>query len=752
MEIEMKKILLFFSLFALLALGANAQTQTGYVKTKGRLVNGKHVPGQGLTGATVQIKGRTSVLVKNSNGLFSFPVTSNRFVVQSVKKNGYQLVDADAAPHTYTYSTSPIFLVMETPAQLMEDKLASERQLRRTLMKRLQKHEDEIEALKQENRITQEQYHNTLQQLYDQQESNERLIAEMADFYSKIDYDQIDEFNRQVSEWILAGDLARADSLLRSKGNMDDRISKLNEHHDANVKTREMLEKSESAERLTREDLARDCFSFFRRFVLDNETDSAICYIEKRAALDPMNSQWQGDAGSYLQQCGLTQRATDYLRQAIESARTLAKEAPEQYEPLLAKTLTDIAILCAESGDMPQAVSLFEESHGLFRRLAQADSLTYLPYLASALNNQAVFYSNNASEPLLIEASDIYRTLSNQNPEVYAPFLASVLNNLGLLYDEDDRFEESQKMFQQALELYSQIGGEGTVYERDYAVTLGNMAALLFRIGNRLGESRLMMVQSLDIYRRLAAEEPLRYGPMLAATLNNLSVMDFSLNHNKEGEEAFAEALDIYRNMNDNAPRSFMPLLAKGLYDQAIRYYQDGSLEKSESLFRESLDAYRSLSSWDGDRYLPEVAKLLRNLANVCDRLQRWDQAGELYNEELSVNEQLTATNPDEYISHLARTYGNLANHAILARDFAQAVDYSRKGLAIDQSKLFIQANLAAALLFMGETSQAENIYREYKDELREVFLDDFRQFESLGIIPNEAEQAVKSIKQLLQQ
>ena len=757
MDIDMKKILLLFSVFTLLVLSAPAQTQTGYVKTKGRFVNGKHVPGQGLTGATVHIKGRTSVLVKNSNGLFSFPVPSNRFVVQSVRKNGYQLVDADAAPHTYVYSTAPIFLVMETPAQLLEDKLASERQLRRTLTRQLQKREDEIEALKQENRITQEQYNNTLQQLYDQQQSNEKLIAEMADFYSKIDYDQIDEFNRRVSELILAGELARADSLLRSKGNMDERISKLNEHHDANVEMREMLEKSESAEQLTREDLARDCFSFFRRFVLDNETDSAICYIEKRASLDAMNSQWQADAGSYLQQCGLRQRAVDYFRRAIESARTLAKEAPEQYEPLLATTLNDIAILYAEAGDMSQALSLFDESHALFRRLAQADSLAYLPNLASALNNQAVIYSGNAAnagqvESLLTEALDIYRYLSGQNPEVYAPFQASVMNNLGLLYDNAGRIGESENMFEQALDLYRKIGSGTTAYERDYAVTLNNLAALLFKNGNRLGESRLMLTESLDIYRRLAADEPLRYGPMLAAALNNLSVMDFSLSNSKEGEEAFAEALDIYRNLLDIAPLSFLPFLARGLYDQAIRYYQDDNLEKSESLFRESLDGYRSLGAWDAGRYMPEVAKLLRNLANVCDKRQHWDQAGELYQEELTINERLTASNPDEYASHLARTYGNLANHAILAKNFSQAAEYARQGLAIDQSRLFIQANLAAALLFMGETSQAEKIYRKYKNELRDVFMDDFSQFESLGIIPREAEQAVKSIKQILQQ
>lgn len=214
---KLKRTILSMAFALVMVLSLTAQTQSGIVKSRGRMINGQHVHGQGLAGATVQIKGRASVLVKDKSGAFSFPVNSKHFVILSVKKNGYQLVDADAAPKTYNYSTAPIYLIMETPAQQMEDKLASERKLRRTLTAQLQKREDEIEALKEQNRITQEQYHNALQQLYDQQESNEKLVGEMAEYYSRIDYDQMDEFNRQVSELILAGELTRADSLLRSR-------------------------------------------------------------------------------------------------------------------------------------------------------------------------------------------------------------------------------------------------------------------------------------------------------------------------------------------------------------------------------------------------------------------------------------------------------------------------------------------------------------------------------------------------------
>ena len=74
----MKKLLIILTALAF-CLGASAQTQQGYVKTKGRMVNGKLVPGQGLKGATVSIQGRTTVMVNTDDGAFSFPITEPQF-------------------------------------------------------------------------------------------------------------------------------------------------------------------------------------------------------------------------------------------------------------------------------------------------------------------------------------------------------------------------------------------------------------------------------------------------------------------------------------------------------------------------------------------------------------------------------------------------------------------------------------------------------------------------------------------------
>ena len=189
-----------------------AQTQQGMVKTRGKMVNGVLQKGTPLSGATVQIKDR-SAMVSGNDGTFSFPLRTNSYLLQNVKKNGYQLVDMEIC-RDHKYSASPLYIVMEKPEQQQSDLLAAERKIRKNLRNQLDAKEAEIEALQ----ASQQEKDSLLHILYQQQGDNEKLIADMAQRYATLDYDQLDEFYRQVSYFIENGELARADSLLRTRG------------------------------------------------------------------------------------------------------------------------------------------------------------------------------------------------------------------------------------------------------------------------------------------------------------------------------------------------------------------------------------------------------------------------------------------------------------------------------------------------------------------------------------------------------
>ena len=117
----MRTTILLLSLLAIVS--TQAQTQIGRVKTRGRMVNDQHIPGKGLPGTIVSVQGLTDIGVRKSDGTFTIPTEEGVFMVLSVTKQNYILVDADAVPKNYSLSADTLDFVMETPEQKEEDEL-----------------------------------------------------------------------------------------------------------------------------------------------------------------------------------------------------------------------------------------------------------------------------------------------------------------------------------------------------------------------------------------------------------------------------------------------------------------------------------------------------------------------------------------------------------------------------------------------------------------------------------------------------
>ena len=81
---------------------------------------------------------------------------------------------------------------------------------------------------------------------------------------------------------------------------------------------------------------------------------------------------------------------------------------------------------------------------------------------------------------------------------------------------------------------------------------------------------------------------------------------------------------------------------------------------------------------------------------------------------------------------------------------FKEGEQYSIEALKIDSTQHYAYTNLAASLLLQGRFEEAEKLYREYKTEFKDDFLNDFAEFERLGIVPDERKADVERIKAML--
>ena len=332
--------------------------QQGCVKTRGRMVNGKHVPGQGLLGSIVSIKDRTAIGVNNSNGTFSFPVTDNQFRVDSVKKKDYVLLDADAASKTYTHTADTLFFVMETPERILQDKLATERRLRRSLQAKLQAREEELDSLIALQKISQEEYQQSLQNLYAEQSENDKLISDMAEHYSTLDYDQMDEFYRQVSYYIEHCEFVKADSLLKSRGNIHAQLEAARHQGQTLAQKEEELQKAQKVHQHDIDELAKRCYSYFENFKMQHQNDSADYYLEKRVQLDTTNTQWIDEYADFLYEyLAQYNRALEYYQQSLAIKRQVYDES----HPDVANSYINIGSIYSAQGDYARALEYYQQ-------------------------------------------------------------------------------------------------------------------------------------------------------------------------------------------------------------------------------------------------------------------------------------------------------------------------------------------------------------------------------------------------------
>ena len=110
---------------------------------------------------------------------------------------------------------------------------------------------------------------------------------------------------------------------------------------------------------------------------------------------------------------------------------------------------------------------------------------------------------------------------------------------------------------------------------------------------------------------------------------------------------------------------------------------------------------------------------------------------------QLEIKSQLAKADdaPDTFDHHLVEIYAYLSFMSIFVQDFEKAEVYAFLGKDINPSDTYINRVLVSSLLYLRKYQEAESIYLEFKDQIREadltfsaLILSDFEEFEKAGI------------------
>ena len=735
-----------------------AQTQQGIVKTRGRMVNGQHVAGKGLQGATIQIEGRSAIL-SGTKGKFSFPLTTNTYLVQSVKKIGYQLVDADAMKKPFQYSSNPLCIVMEKPEQQMEDLLEAEEKISNTLRQQIKKARQEIQRLKDKQIISEAEYGQRIAKLMQNQENNQKLIAEMAREYAQMDYDQMDELNCRISDAIINGRLIEADSLLRSKGDMNSRVAEVKKALQAEARQEKELARQQSELTASKagtqkklEDIAADCYKFFNRFKMENLHDSAAHYILLRAELAE-NAQWQFDAANYLLEQNQYPQSEKLFVKALNNYRCLAETGLQNYDSDIATTLSGLAIIYMNTQRYAESDSLFRKAINIYRDLVAINPKVN-ENLGTTLINCATLYRDaqrfDDSEAMSKEALGIFRHLATESSQAYEKDVSLAIVSLADLYASTQRSEESEKLYLENLEILRRLSiSNPQVYEPNISSTLNNLA-LLYDNTQQFDKAETMYHESLEIIRRLAKTNPLAYEPKMARIENNVAIIYSKTKRFSEAEKMFLEVLAIRRQLMKVYPTVYEADLAVALANLANLYKSSGRKSEAEPLYQEALVIRQKLATDNPQIYEPALATLLFNLASLHGETKQYDAAEKEFEQVLSIRRRLAKTNPQVYNTAVSKTLESFADLYIMKTDFSKAEEYAKESTLLTSTQLTSFSILAAAQLFQGKYAEAKKLYRQFKDIIKDTFLEDLQVYDEAGVIPKKRESDVKRIKKML--
>ena len=424
-----------------------------------------------------------------------------------------------------------------------------------------------------------------------------------------------------------------------------------------------------------------------------------LAIVDRLAKSDPGNAGWQGDLSVSYDRIGDIQKAQGNLPEALKSYHDgiairdrLAKSDPSNagWQRDLSVSYDKIGDVLIAQGNLPEALKSYGDGLAIVDRLAKSD-----PGNAGWRRDLSVSYDRigdiQKAQGNLPEAlKSYYDGLTIRDRLAKSdPGNAGWQRDLLLSYNEIGDVLKAQGNLPEALKNYrdgqaiadrlTKSNPGNTGWQRDLSVLYNQIGDVLVAQGD-LPEALKSYHDGLAIADRLAKSDPDN-----AAWQRDLSV-------------SYAEIGEV--------------LVAQGNPPEALKSYYDG-LAIIERLVKSDSGNTR----WQRD--------LLVSYVHVGDLQRAKDDLPEAlnaYREALAIAERLVKADPNNSqrqrdLRLCVGRIGNMAYYFILAHQFDQALDTAEQAISHASDKLWLQTNRAHALMFLGRTSEAREVYLSHRGE-----------------------------------
>lgn len=644
--------------FILHAIACLAQNQSGMVKTLGRPAQ-KGVP---LAGVTVRIAEAHNAVVSGKDGAFSLPMNKKdgeSFVIRQVQKAGYELNDRDLIGRKYAFSsTHPITIVMVSAKQLQAEKARIENNAYSVAEKNYKKKLAALEAQLKNGQIDAENYNGQIRSLQGDFERFQSLIDGLSEHYAHIDYDEMDENEKEIAQCIENGNFDKADSLIHQCFDVTDVLSR-------NLKALDRIEQGISqakdviadtnrlmAEVLKRQ--AKDAEYLYQLYTIalarfDNE--KAGQYILTRAELDTTNVEWTVQAAKFI---------ADYRSDYDEAMRCYdrAERYASKQPTWLSTIYTNKGSIYLEQGKYVEAIKADSIALGLSLNLYGKKALLTLKLIN---NTAATLRKLGQLKQALVTWNTVY-SIAIADKDTDREFIATVCNNISTTCADLGLHSMALEFGHKALDAYK---AKGSV--KGEALACCNIGGCYSCMG-QYQEALDCFDRSEQLFKKLFGED----NPQVAWVLAKKGNLYSGLGDTKKAYQYNKRSLDIYKRFYD----AKSVVVANALADFA-------AVNPNKQEAKAQVDsALTVLISQYGERQLA-VADAYYKQAVICEDMEQYAESEKRLQRALLIYNTIIGT---RYNSFSAQCYASLSDVELGLNRMDKAVEYMNQAVEINDS------------------------------------------------------------------
>lgn len=738
-----RNVIILFCLIALMPVLSQTITQQGVAYR----YNGKQQRTP-LGNVTIQYDAnKRTALSGEDNGTFTLLLDGrkmgDRIGLVTIKKREMMVFNQHAVDE-WSIRKEPLMLILCNADEFERQKENLINIGRLEAKKKYDRQKAELEAKLNEGKIKLAEKEAALDKAYEELERLQTNIGEFADALARIDQSELDEQMSQILTLYEGGNVEKAMKML------DD--MRLGEKF---VQALERKQYHEQGVKFAVQDsiaLLNGLRSSIELYKTNGEWDKAAELMKLLA--DKLQTPSELFKYAFFCQEYMVPQAEIYYQKVI-NATAESKEWDINHLYLHATSLNNLGGLYFGKGDFDASDNYFLQALEERKRYAELSNnpnneghvAWSLVTFASSFKSRGQF---EKSKKCLDDANEIYNKIVSINPDEHEWAYGRMLFDYSLLYQQIGDSISSKSYYLRAYDIYKKLSVEppkGYGYEPNTADLLNQFAISFKGIGWN-DECIQLCEMSIDIYKKLNNR---RYDSNIADNYELLASV-FLGNDNEKTICCLKKALDIRRRLAEINPQTYEPDMTMTIANLAAQYFQIQNYKEAEPMLKEALELYRGLAKSKPQEYDIYVVITLNYIAEVYLCTNRPKESVVIHKEALEFCRNRAQSNPQTYNPHMAISLGCLSFNYIFMKQFVEAEQYACEGLAVDSTQHWIASNLAAALLFQGKTAEAEKLYRQYKDELKDGFLDDFKRFAEAGVIPKEREADVERIKRILEE